>query len=52
MRLVYSQDASEDRTPGQKALRKLFEDSPMVFLSRLAGLEKAHRESVVKEKGE
>jgi hypothetical protein len=51
MRLVYAQDESRDKTPGQKALRKLFSKSPKQFISQLAGLEKAHRAGASKERG-
>jgi hypothetical protein len=42
MRLVYGQDESKDRTPGQKALRKILNKNAKTFIEQLAGLEKAH----------
>src|SRR5262245_54202334 len=42
MRLVYERDESQDRTPGQKALRMLLKDSPKEFISQLGQLERAY----------
>src|SRR5262245_58577838 len=50
MRRVYEQDESKDCTPGQKALRKLFQDNPKEFIGQLAGLEKAHRAGATKQR--
>ncbi len=40
MRRVYQTDASKDRTPAQRRLRKLLEDDFKSFTSQMAGLEK------------
>ena len=42
MRLVYEQDESKDKTPGQKALRELFKKNPQGFITQLGRLEQAH----------
>jgi hypothetical protein len=42
MRAVYGQSKERDATPGQRALRVLFETDPMSFLRDLARLESAH----------
>jgi hypothetical protein len=41
MRAVYRQDESQDRTPGQKMLRKVINDDPSGFFSKLVRLEQA-----------
>lgn len=41
MQLVYNQPEGKDRTAGQKALRKLFNDSPKTFLTQMSQLERA-----------
>lgn len=41
-RAVYNQSATDDKTTGQLALRKLFLDKPDVFMQRLQSMEVAH----------
>ena len=48
MRRVYDQDALHDRTQGQRALRKLFEENPKEFIAQLARLERSHQAGIAK----
>jgi hypothetical protein len=39
---VYEQGEEQDKTQGQKTLRKLLTESPKEFLSQMTALERAH----------
>jgi hypothetical protein len=43
LRAVYEQPKEMDRTPGQRALRKLFDESPEQFIRQLAAAEREFR---------
>ena len=46
MRAVYAQPKERDATPGQRALRRLFEADSTAFLKELAAMERAHSSGV------
>src|SRR4051794_1750748 len=49
MRQVYNHPGGDGGTPGQKMLRKLFEDNPKEFVGQLAQLERAYLSAVAKQ---
>jgi hypothetical protein len=46
MRLVFERNETKDRTPGQKALRRVLNENPKYFLGQLVKLEQLFQEEV------